>query len=62
MVHTFCSYTAKTTPIFYFMILNKDSAYFRWEKNWHKSMFPFFCNFTKSHELSYYGSPSAGPI
>ena len=45
LVHTFCSSTAKTsivTPIFYFMILlNKDSSSFRWEKNWHKSMFSF---------------------
>ena len=45
LVHTFCSSTMKTsivTPIFYFMILlNKDSSSFRWEKNWHKSMFRF---------------------
>ena len=43
LVRTFCSSTAKTstvTPIFHFMI-NKDSASFRWEKTWHRSMFNF---------------------
>ena len=45
LVRTFCSSTAKTsmvTPIFFSMILlSKDSSSFRWEKNWHKSMFSF---------------------
>ena len=49
LVRTFCSSTAKSmvcmvsmvTPIFYFIIFNKDSASFRWEKNWHKSVFSF---------------------
>ena len=38
------SSTAKTstvTPIFLFHDFNKDSASFRWEKHWHKSMFSF---------------------
>ena len=29
-------------PHFLFHDFNKDSASFRWEKNWHKSMFSFF--------------------
>ena len=37
-------------------------ASFRWEKNWHKSMFSFFCNFTKLYGLSYHGSNNACPI
>ena len=44
LVRTFCSSTAKTstvTPIFLFHDFNKDSASFRWEKNWPKSMFSF---------------------
>ena len=47
LVCTFCSSTAKTstvTPTFY-----KNSAFFRWEKNWHKSTFSFLAvllNFT----------------
>ena len=45
LVRTFCSSTANTstvTPIFLlFHDFNKDSASFRWEKNWHKSMFSF---------------------
>ena len=28
-------------PHFLFPDFNKDSASFRWEKNWHKSMFSF---------------------
>ena len=28
-------------PHFLFHDFNKNSAYFRWEKNWHKSMFSF---------------------
>ena len=44
LVRTFCSSTAKTstvTPIFLFNDFNKDSASFRWEKIWQKSMFSF---------------------
>ena len=40
-------------PHFLFHDFNKDSASFRWEKNWHKSMFSFFGNFTKLYGLSY---------
>jgi len=44
LVRTFCSSTAKTsteTPFFLFHDFNEDSASFRWEKIWHKSMFRF---------------------
>ena len=43
-VRTFGSSTAKmstVTPIFLFHDFNKDSAPFRWEKNWLKSMVSF---------------------
>ena len=31
-------------------------------KNWHKSLFSFFGNFTKLYGLSYYGSNNTCPI
>ena len=49
-------------PHFLFHDFNKDSASFRWEKNWHKSMFSFLAVFTKLYGLSYHWLKSACPI
>ena len=61
LVCTICSCTAKTsalTPSFHFMILIKTVFPFDKKKNWHKSIFQFFGNFTKLYGLSNYGSNS----
>ena len=43
LVRTFWSSTAKTSSVTHFLFhdFNKDSLSFRWEKNWHKSLFSF---------------------
>ena len=49
-------------PHFLFHEFSEDSASFRGEKNWHKSMCSFLAILLNCTDLSYHGSNSASPI